>query len=499
VNTDQRINLLYLMTDQQRYDALSIAGNTVLDTPNIDRLGREGVYFENAYSCCPVCVPARMAMLTGTSIDSNGVIKNENARDENITPDSLCHTVRTYDEVLIENGYRGEYYGKWHSPAVRALAYDNRPIGMAGLNSHPELGIGLAGVYREYLDVHVPERPAREGELFYRGTGRFYRPDPLDERFDAADPYEPYNTQAGMYGCLDIPREHTRNAFDANQTIDALERLQDEPFTLHCSFDPPHPPMVSTEYYHSQYDPKKMPLPESFDDPMVDSPYRKKWEGLSHYRNRDTIGYMIANYYALVKEVDDQVGRILDKLDALGLSDRTLVVFTSDHGEMLGAHGMNGKFVFYEESAHIPLVMRLPGVIPAGTRVDAPVSQRDFFATFLDYLNCPDPGSQGYSLRGLIEGNGWEGDDFVVAEWEATGVPSFMVRTKRWKLLFGRSPDAPSVDALYDLENDPLEMQNVIGQNPDQAQALKDRLVSWLEKVGSPHLDGVQARSISTV
>jgi len=227
---------------------------------------------------------------------------------------------------------------------------------------------------------------------------------------------------------------------------------------------------------------------------MADSPYRSKWKGLSHYRNRDTIGYMVANYYALVREVDDQVGRILEKLDQLGLTERTLVVFTSDHGEMLGSHGMNGKFVFYEESAHVPLLMRLPGVIPPGSEVDAPVSHRDLFATLLDYLGSPNPGSQGYSLRGLIEGNGWEGDDYAVAEWEGTRVPSFMVRTGRWKLLYGRSPDAPSVDALYDLENDSLETRNVICQHGDEARALKDRLVSWLARFDSPHLAGVQAR-----
>lgn len=496
MDKQQPINLLYLMTDQQRFDALSTAGNTVLHTPNIDKLAHEGVYFENAYSCCPVCVPARMAMLTGTSIYNNGVRRNDDARDENIKPDSLIHTVRTYDEVLIANGYRGEYYGKWHSPAARALAYANRPIGMAGQRAHPELGVGLSGIYRAYLDEHVPERSAREGELVDKGSGRFYRPDPIDERYGVSDPTQEYNSQAGMYGCIDIPREHTRNAFDADRTMDALDRMKDEPFTLHCSFGPPHPPMVSTEYYHSQFDAKDMPLPRSFNDSMEDSPYRGKWEGLGHYRNPDTIGYAIANYYAMVKEVDDQVGRILDKLDALGLTDRTLVVFTSDHGEMLGDHGMNGKFVFYEESVHIPLIMRLPGVIPAGTVVTEPVSQRDFFATFLDYLNVPDPGSEGYSLRGLIEGNGWDGGDFVVAEWPHSNVPGFMVRTKRWKLMFGIEADASSVDALYDLENDSLEMDNVIGRYCEKAGQLKDCLVSWLEAVKSPYLDGVKARSI---
>jgi len=215
----QPINLLYLMTDQQRFDALSCEGNTVLHTPNIDRLAREGVRFENAYSCCPVCVPARMAMLTGTSIYSNGVRLNPDALDENIEADSNIHRVRTYDEVLIENGYRGEYYGKWHSPAVRAMAYANRPIGMAGQRSHPELGTGLGVIYRDYVDEHVPERAPREGELIYKGCARYYRPDPIDERYGAADPNQDYGTQAGMYGCLDVPREHTRNAFDADCTM----------------------------------------------------------------------------------------------------------------------------------------------------------------------------------------------------------------------------------------------------------------------------------------
>jgi arylsulfatase A-like enzyme len=342
----------------------------------------------------------------------------------------------------------------------------------------------------------VAERSAREGELVDKGCARFYKPDPIDERYGASDPNQEYDSQAGMYGCIDIPREHTRNAFDADRTMDALERMKDEPFTLHCSFGPPHPPMVSTEHYHSQFVAKDMPLPRSFDDPMEDSPYRRKWKTLGHYRNRDTIGYMIANYYALVKEVDDQVGRILDKLDELELSAHTLVVFTSDHGEMLGSHGMNGKFVFYEESVHIPLVMRLPGVIPAGTVVTEPVSQRDFFATFLSFLNVSDPGSEGYSLRGLIDGKGWGGDDFVVSEWAHSNVPGFMVRTQRWKLMFGRSVDAASVDALYDLEDDPLEISNVIRQHREQAQALKDKLVSWLERVNSPHMDGVKARAV---
>ncbi|MCZ6633862.1 MAG: sulfatase-like hydrolase/transferase [bacterium] len=501
--SEGRYNLLFLMTDQQRFDALSRAGNSILDTPNLDRLANQGAYFENAYTCCPVCVPARMAMLTGCSIETTGVRMNAEAKDENVTADSPIQALRTYDEVLMRNGYVGEYYGKWHSPAIRAYAYENRPIGIAGTRSHPELGLGLAGIYRAYLDEHSPERPAREGELVEVGTHRPYRPDPIDVRYGVPESEWVNIAQSGEYGCLDVPREHTRNAFDADRTMDALRRRKDETFTIHCSFGPPHPPMVTTEYYHSQFDPQKMLLPENYGDPMENSPYRAPWLGMEHYRNPDTVGYMIANYYAMVKEIDDQVGRILNTLDDLGLTDRTLVIFTSDHGEMLGDHGMHSKFIFYEASAHIPLMMRLPGIIPAGSVVSAPVSQHHFFATILDYLEVQDPGSSnGQSLRGLVDGNGWDGPDFAVSEWARPNVPNFMVRTNRWKFMFARDAESQAVDALYDLENDPLEMNNLIGNNPDrsehrkQAEEMKERLVSWLASVHSPHTEGVKARPV---
>ena len=498
-----KYNLLFLMTDQQRFDALSRAGNSVLDTPNLDRFATEGTYFENAYTCCPVCVPARMAMLTGRSIENTGVRINDDARDENVTADSLVQGIRTYDEVLMENGYCGEYYGKWHSPWVRAAAYENRPIGVAGIRSHPELGLGLSGIYREYLDQHSPERPAREGEMIEPGAQRAYRPDPIDVRYDVPESEWGKFSQQGVFGCLDVPREHSRNAFDTDRTIDAIGRRKDEAFTIHCSFGPPHPPFVNVEHYHSQFDPKKMPLPEDFEDPMENSPYRPQWLRMGHYRNPETIGYMIANYYAMVKEIDDQVGRILKTLDDLELTENTLVIFTSDHGEMLGNHGMNSKFIFYEASAHIPLMMRLPGIIPAGCVVSDPISQHHYFETILDYTGVQDSrNSDGQSLRGLIEGDGWDGPDFAVSEWPRPDVPNFMLRTDRWKLMFARDPESSAVDALYDLENDHLELNNLIGSNPDrishlkQAEEMKERLVSWLTSVESPHVEGVKARPV---
>ena len=170
-----------------------------------------------------------------------------------------------------------------------------------------------------------------------------------------------------------------------------------------------------------------------------------------------------------MKEVDDWVGQILDKLDDLGLSDNTLVVFTSDHGEMLGSHGMRGKFCFYEESSHVPMMIRFPGRIKPGTSVKAPVSNMDLFATMLDYLDMPHHPSDGHSLRGLIEGTANEEDRYVVTEWlsDLQGKPSHMVLKGGWKLM-RPDPSAKHVKkALYNLNDDPYEMTNLMGNDAD--------------------------------
>lgn len=186
----------------------------------------------------------------------------------------------------------------------------------------------------------------------------------------------------------------------------------------------------------------------------------------------------------------------------LRLADNTLVIFTSDHGEMLGDHGMHGKFVFYEGSSHVSLLMRLPGVIPPNTVIKAPASHIDLFPTILDYCGKPGHESEGSSLRPLIEGREDGKDRIAVSEWPATKVPGFMVCDGRWKLLYGRATNAPSLDALYDLQTDPQELSNLIGNNPDkakhraEAERMKGLLIKWLTRVKSPHLESVRERPL---
>jgi arylsulfatase A-like enzyme len=490
------VNLLFIMTDQQRFDALGCAGNKVIKTPNLDRLAGEGVRFENAYTCCPVCVPARTSILTGRSIESTRVTSNNDIRRSDVPQ------APTFDQILLRNGYRGEYHGKWHSPYQFALDYNwpvrwvngKRPPGCQADTSESEALV-------TYIEANVPLRPLRDGELVANMYRRPYQPDPLDGAYGKG---QADVSQGTSYGCLDVPPEHTHTAWTAKEGLEGLERLKDGPFTLTISIGPPHPPMVLPRPYYGMYPAADMPVPASIDDPRADSPYRDASGGKDPaYRDKDKIRQMISDYYGLVTEVDDWVGRILKRLDELGLADNTLVVFTSDHGEMLGDHGMYSKFVFFEGSVHIPLLMRLPGVIPADTVVKNPVSHLDLFATILDYCGMTAPQSEGESLRPLVEGKNDGAGRFVVSEWPSTASPGYMLFDGRWKLLFGRSADASSLDALYDLKNDPNELHNVLADKLDwekhrgEAERLKGLLVRWLDRAESPHLDSVRAREVT--
>ena len=461
-------NLLFLMTDQQRFDALSHAGNKILNTPNMDRLACEGVWFENTHTQCAVCVPARASMLTGHTVANTKVISNKQAY---VPEDSGVMPMKTYDEILSENGYECEYYGKWHAPVFRARVYNN-PVTAAGIHK-TELGPGKKAAYLKYLHPLYPDRELKEGELRDTLTERPYVPDPIDRRFDLKNKGLESDIKVGqsdIHGITIIPAEYHISAFEAGTTLLALERLKDKPFSITCSFHHPHPPYLAAEKYGHMYPLEDMVPPVSIDDDMADSPYLKVKKGTDEkYSDPKMIQHFISEYYALVKEVDDWVGQILDKLDELGLTDNTLVVFTSDHGEMLGSHGMRGKFCFYEESSHVPMMIRFPGRIKPGTKVKAPVSNMDLFATILDYLEMPTHPSDGSSLRGLIEGTVNEDDTYVVTEWlsDPQGKPSHMVLKGGWKLM-RPDPSARKVrKALYNLNDDPHELKNLLVENAD--------------------------------
>lgn len=502
------VNVLFIITDQQRWDTLGCMGNKIIRTPNQDRLAKEGVRFTRMYSSCPVCVPARTCILTGQSCETNRIITNEEINREDL-PD-----FKSFDQILFKNGWRGEYYGKWHSPYRYALDYVN---GVRWVNGPPPPGtradLNESKAFLKYLDEHVPARPLRPGEQLANLYNRPYLPDSLDGAYGLPpeqvqkimrDKKASAAQQIGQgfsYGCLDVPPEHTLAAWTVKEGLEALERLKDSPFSLTVSIGPPHPPMVLPKPYYGMYPPTDMPVPASIEDERTDSPYWRNTSPAS-YRDKAKVQQMISDYYGLITLNDDWIGKLLDKLDELHLSENTLVVFTADHGEMLGDHGMLSKFVFYEGSVHIPLLMRLPGRIKAGTVVDAPAAQMDLFSTILDYCGIEGQKSEGESLRPWIEGKGRPGR-VIVSEWNGTAVPGYMVTDGRWKLMFGRGFAAKARDALFDLETDPNELRNLLATEADrtthmaEAERLKQSLLDWLTRNHSAHVEEVRARSLA--
>lgn len=498
---NEKPNILIIMTDQQAWDAVGYSGNSSIKTPNLDRFASEGVNFSNAITPCPVCVPARTSILTGRLTETTTIRENKDAK----TGD--CY-YPTFDEILAKRGFTTEVYGKFHAPEHMARVYMNPPVeGMTGT----EPIIRWEPIYVKSIQEKFEKRQLKPGELyettFYGGTIP-YKLDPTDRYYKYLPSGEiPESersrrlSQADIHGVLDLPADYTITAVQGKQTIDALERLKDEQFILTSSFHCPHVPITPSEPYASMYKAADMVTPASIEDRRENSPYNPG-KVIHPYNDKEKVQYMIANYYAFVTEIDDWVGKILNKLDELKLAENTLVVFVSDHGEMLGAHGMRGKFNFYEESVRVPFLIRYPGKIKPAQTLSTPVSVLNIYPTVLDYAGLRNIPTDGYSLKGLMEGTEKPKYDFAVSEWtwKNKNVPSIMIRTENWKLMTTHRTGGKNVEALFDLKNDPYELNNLLGSNPERfkyketAEELRSKLVGYLKDVNSPLVEGVEKR-----
>lgn len=510
-NKGRKTNLLFILTDQQRYDALHLVGHfPFLKTPNLDKLAAEGVYFSKAYSACAVSGPARSTILTGLLVEHTGVLTNELTHHDPV----LNHftTEKTFDQILVQNGYYSEYVGKWHAPIGWADCYEKFTYHQRDKDNPFSYQIDQFFVsYRDYLKTRYGSVQPKKGELRLGLTN--YRPDPIDRRLVIGHDKSgnllvtKYNKrtkprQPDSHGQLMIEPSESLTAFQAKETIKALKRAKKsgKPFSITCSFNAPHPPMLVTAPYYGMYLVDDMPIPTSIADSMIDSPYKEQ-NGrlyLREYANPDLLKYMISNYFGMVTEVDYWVGEILKTLGEIGEKDNTLVVFVADHGEHLGAHGMREKNTFYEESARVPFILCLPSKIKPQV-IDRNVSTISIFSTVLDYMGIKYNVRDGESLVPLINGE-CPKENLIVTEWlyHENRSPSHMILKDNWKLFVSYDPHSKVQPVLFDLNTDPDEMHNLIGKHNAQRARflnkvveLQKDLVCWLRNHNSKYADDI--------
>lgn len=414
-------NILFLITDQQTAGALSGAGNSYVKTPNLDRLTAHGVRFEKSYCTYPLCCPSRGSLFTSRTPHELGIYGNFDA-------EIATKGVPTMGELFRAAGYETAYAGKWHLQ-VPFPSFKGRT--MPGFDVLP-----LAG-----RDPHTVDK-AKEG----RGL--------------TVDP----NT--------------------ADASIKFLRQTHEKPFLLVVSVLNPHDICEYTECAALRRllpdDPAKLPpaRPNLHDTDPLPSALRQFAERHADWTERQWREYLWV-YYRLVEIADAEMGRVLAALDQTGRTADTVVVFTSDHGEMMGSHQMVTKQKLYEEAATVPLIVTTPG---GDGRVDSQhfASGLDILPTMLDYAGIAAPPSlQGRSLRPLVEGKTIPWRDFVASEC-STGGDARMIRTARYKYIaFARGEVR---EQFFDLEKDPGEMKNLVADSALAGEVARHRslLQQWM-------------------
>jgi arylsulfatase len=440
-------NILLLCTDQQRFDALRAYGNAEIHTPNLDRLAEQGVLFDNCYVQNPVCGPSRASLMTGRYVHSHGLWANGVG---------LPSHERMFTKDLADAGYDCGLVGKLHLSACLGGRTEAR----------------LADGFRVFRWAHDPYPGSSENS--YHRWLRASRPDLYDA---ALDPESPVTFDT-------MPTEAHYSHWIGTETIDFLrsDRLKDKPFCFVANFFDPHHGFGAPKEYADRYDPQALSRPVTTPDELTGKPpifteaseksYAGHAKGYAEYTT-DELQQTKAAYYAMVSLVDAEVGRILATLDDEGLADDTLVIFTSDHGEMLGDHQLMLKGpMMYDCAVRVPLVLRWPGTLPAGVRRRELVQWIDVGATVLDAARLPPLSrGQGASLLGLARGesDAWQ-RDWALSEYRDSGHPydpavhTTMLRHDRWKLVVHHGAPATArarTGELYDLTADPYELTNL--------------------------------------
>ena len=452
-SNDPQPNILWICTDQQRFDTIGALGNPLINTPNIDRLTASGVALTGAFSQSPVCTPSRAAFLTGryprtTRCRQNGQM--------------IPAHERLISRILADAGYTCGLSGKLHLSSCAGGRVEQR-------------------IDDGYTTFHWSHHPRPDWpENAYTGW--------LASKGQTWD--DLYGGPATAYVKHGIAAEFHQTTWCAEMAVDFIRQNQGRPwlFSFNC-FDPHHPFDPPAEYL-ARYNPDEMPLPKYRPGELDDKP---PYQRLDHQWAHNEPGFfhtggmtdddrrqVTAAYYAMIELIDDQVGRMLDALDETGQLENTVVIFMSDHGEMLGDHGIYLKGPhFYDEAVRVPLVISWPNRFKAGLKSDALVELIDLVPTLLEAAGVDVPESvQGKSLLPILRGDADPSTHrrAVYAEyynaWTHKHSYGTMLRTAAEKIVVYHGIDAGE---LYDLDNDPHEFDN-LWDDPARA-AMKTRLL----------------------
>ena len=431
-------NILWICTDQQRFDTIQGLSNTYIKTPNIQKLVAESVTFTNTFVQCPICSPSRGSFLTGRYPHVTGLRANGQR---------IRETERLVPRILADYEYNCALAGKLHlSPCF-------------GGRNEQRIDDGYSLFWWSH-DISNQ----------WPGQNQWYNW--LDKNGIKIPPPPPHVEAWGM----PIEPKYTQTAWCSDMAIQFMRQQREfNPWLMSVNIFQPHHPFWPTAEYLSHYDPAKMPDPAYKEGELEDKPKFQEVDHRGAYggtavsftkTSAEQHKRITAAYYAMIEQVDTEVGRMMQALEETGQSDDTIVIFMSDHGEMLGDHGiyLKGPY-FYDCLTRVPLIVRWPKKFKAGIKVDALVEMIDLAPTLVEAAGLPIPsGMQGRSLTPLLTGETTTHRDSVYIEYfdaNALYDPPPMcsaVRTEKFKLSFYNNLNTGE---LYDLEKDPGEFHNV--------------------------------------
>ncbi|MGB0411431.1 MAG: alkaline phosphatase family protein [Pikeienuella sp.] len=480
-------NVLFIMCDQLRWDYLSCAGHPDLDTPNIDALAKRGVRFDRAYVQSTICGPSRMSFYTGRYVSSHGSTWNS-------IP--LKVGEMTLGDHLRPLGVRTALCGKTH------MAADAEGMKRLGLAPDSTIGalVSECGFepYERDDGLHPSTKYGKRNPKYddYMKEQGWEDENPWDTVANSGED-EDGNILSGWF--LDnsdlaarASDEESETPYITRRAMDFIREAGDTPWCLHLSYIKPHWPYIVPVPYHDMYK-QNTHAPVLRSDAERNDPHPVFGAFMEErvskaFTNDTTRTKVIGAYMGLIKQIDDQMGELMAFLDAQGLTDDTMIVFTSDHGDYLGDHWLGEKELFHDPSARIPLIVVDPSKeadATRGTVSDALVEAIDVLPTILDYFGGNDVSHivEGRSLRPMMNGTCTKGKDFVISEYDysfrqarrrlgvsVADAKLTMVFDGRWKYVFAEH----FRPMLFDLQNDPDEF-NDLGGNPDY-QAECDRL-----------------------